>query len=534
MAGAAADGHGFDASRSAAGNRSPWLIVGIISIATFMEVLDTSIANVSLQHIAGSLSVSLDESTWVLTSYLVANAIVIPISGWLSDVIGRKRYYMISVALFALASLACGLAPNIQFLIVARILQGIGGGGLAPSEQSMLADTFPPAQRGKAFAAYAFVIIVAPVIGPTIGGWVTDNYSWHWIFLINVPVGLVSLFLVNIFVDEPKKLVEERKARFKGGLSVDWVGFLLIAAGLGCLELTLDRGEREDWFASPFIVTTAIIAAASLTFLVIWEVTRKDPIIDLRLLGNRNFAAVLSVMFLTGVILFGTTQLIPQMLQQVLGYTATSAGLAMTAGGLGTVLAVPIVGNLVGKVDVRFLLGPALLVQAAALWNLSGFNATIDFWTAAEARLFQAVALPFLFVPITAAAYTGLKPGQTNDASALLNVFRNLGGTFGIALSQAALADRSQYHQSRLVERLSPLSPSYPEGLAAIERSLRGFGVSAGDATQLATGQLYKIVGQQATMLGYLDVFKGLMIVVLCVSPVVLLLKSAKGGRGAA
>ncbi|MGI4877710.1 MAG: DHA2 family efflux MFS transporter permease subunit, partial [Janthinobacterium lividum] len=260
MAGPGGGGGGWDASRSAAGNRSPWLIVGVISIATFMEVLDTAIANVSLDHIGGSLSVSPDESTWVLTSYLVSNAIIIPISGWLSSVIGRKRYYMLSVVLFTAASFLCGISPNIQTLIIARILQGIGGGGLAPSEQSMLADTFPPAKRGQAFAAYAFVIIVAPVLGPTIGGWVTDSYSWHWIFLVNVPVGILSLFLVGTFVDEPKALVEDRKALLKKGLSVDWVGFLLVAIGLGSLELFLDRGERDDWFGSSFITAAAIVA----------------------------------------------------------------------------------------------------------------------------------------------------------------------------------------------------------------------------------------------------------------------------------
>jgi DHA2 family multidrug resistance protein len=521
----------FDRSRSAAGKHNPWLIVAIISIATFMEVLDTSIANVSLRHIAGSLSVSNDEATWILTSYLVANAVVIPISGWLSSIIGRKRYYMISVALFASASLMCGLAPNIQTLVLARILQGIGGGGLAPSEQSMLADTFAPVQRGKAFAAYAFVIIVAPIIGPTIGGWVTDNYSWHWIFLINVPVGLLSLFLVSSFVDEPKKLVEERTARLKKGLKVDWIGFLLVAAGLGCLEFTLDRGQREDWFSSPFILTAAIIAALALVLLVVWELCREDPIVNVRLIGNRNFAGVLAVMFMTGVILFGTTQLIPQMLQEVLGYTATEAGMAMTFGGIGTILAVPIVGQLVGKVDVRFLLGGALLVSSAALWHFTSLNANIAFSDAAWSRAFQAVALPFLFVPITTAAYTGLKPDQTNDASALLNVFRNLGGTVGISLSQALLSDQAQVHQARLVEHLNPLAPNYQSGLNAIEQALRNVGIAAAQANHLAIGQLYRMVQKQASMLAYLDVFHTLMIITLLVSPVVLLLKSPKSSN---
>ena len=527
-------GGGWTAARSAAGKRSPWLIVGVISIATFMEVLDTSIANVSLNHIAGSLSVSPDESTWVLTSYLVANAVIIPISGWLSNVIGRKRYYMLSVALFTGASFLCGIAPNIQFLVLARVLQGIGGGGLAPSEQSMLADTFPPAKRGQAFAAYAFVVIVAPVIGPTIGGWVTDNYSWHWIFLVNIPVGFASLFLVNLFVDEPKVLVDERKARLKKGLNVDWVGFLLVAIGLGFLEIFLDRGERDDWFGSSFITASAIIAAVAIFFLIIWEATRPDPIVNVRLMANRNFAAVLAVMFTTGVILFGSIQLIPAMLQQVFGYTATDAGLAMTAGGVATVLAVPFAGNLVGKVDVRVLIGGALVVSAIALGHLTTLSADASFTDWAWARAYQAVALPFLFVPLSTAAYTGLKPTQTGDASALLNVFRNLGGSVGIAAGQAWLSVESQVRQSRLVEHLNPLAPNYPTGLATIENALKSTGMAAAQATRAAQGQLYSIVERQAAMLGYLDVYRALMVYTLCAIPVIFLLKSPKPGQASA
>ncbi len=522
----------WDSSRSAAGARSPWLVVGVISIATFMEVLDTSIANVSLNHIAGSLSVSPDESTWVLTSYLVSNAIIIPISGWLSSVIGRKRYYMLSVVLFTAASLLCGLAPNIQVLILARILQGIGGGGLAPSEQSMLADTFPPAKRGQAFAAYAFVIIVAPVIGPTIGGWVTDNYSWHWIFLVNVPVGCLSLFLVNIFVDEPKKLIDERLARLRGGLNVDVIGFALVAIGLGSLELFLDRGEREDWFNSGFIVAMAITAVVALAFLGIWEVTRKEPIVNVRLLANRNFSAVLAVMFTTGVVLFGSIQLIPQMLQQVFGYTATDAGFAMTAGGLATVVVVPIAGVLVGKVDVRILIGSALIVSAIALGNLTTIDATASFGDIAWARAYQAVALPFLFVPISAAAYNGLKPTDTAEASSLLNVFRNLGGSVGIAVSQAWLSIESQTRQAGMINHLNPLAPNYPAALDRIEVALRGAGMAAAQASAAAPGELYRIVARQAAMLGYLDVYRALMVYTLCALPVVLLLKPSKGRAG--
>lgn len=527
-------GSAWSPARSAAGNRSPWLVVGVISIATFMEVLDTSIANVSLTHIAGSLSVSPDEATWVLTSYLVSNAIIIPISGWLSNVIGRKRYYMISVALFTAASLLCGLAPNIQTLIFARILQGIGGGGLAPSEQSMLADTFPPAKRGQAFAAYAFVIIVAPVIGPTIGGWVTDNYSWHWIFLVNVPVGILSLFLVNIFVDEPRILTDERMARLKKGLNVDFIGFALVVIGLGSLELFLDRGERDDWFDSGFITAMAITAVVAITVLVIWEATRKDPIVNVRLMANRNFAAVLAIMFTTGVILFGSIQLIPQMLQQVFGYSASDAGFAMTAGGLATVIMVPVVGALTGKVDARILIGFALIVSAIALGHLTTMTTAASFSDFAWARAYQALALPFLFVPISAAAYTGLKPNQTNEASSLLNVFRNLGGSVGIALSQAWLSIESQVRQSTLVNHLNPLAPNYPDALAKIEAAFRSAGMAAGEAQQAALGQMYRIVGKQAAMLGYLDVYRALMVYTLCAIPVIFLLKTPKRGQARA
>ena len=532
MAGAAAGG--WTPARSAAGARSPWLIVGVISIATFMEVLDTSIANVSLGHIAGSLSVSPDEATWVLTSYLVSNAVIIPISGWLSSVIGRKRYYMLSVALFTAASLLCGLAPNIQVLILARILQGIGGGGLAPSEQSMLADTFPPAKRGAAFAAYAFVIIVAPVIGPTIGGYVTDNASWHWIFLVNVPVGILSLFLVNSFVDEPKILVTERLARLKGGLRVDYIGFALVAIGLGSLELFLDRGQREDWFASGFIVATAIIAAVAIVFLVIWEATRREPIVDVRLMANRNFAAVLLVMFTTGVILFGSIQLIPQMLQQVFGYTATDAGLAMTFGGLATVAVVPIAGTLTGKVSPRLLIGFALIVSAIALGHLTTLNTNSSFGDFAWARAYGAVALPFLFVPLSAAAYVGLDPRKSGEASSLLNVARNLGGSVGIALSQAWLSIEGQVRQSGLVNHLNPLAPNYPSALANLEATLRASGLAAAAATEAAQGQLYRIVARQAQMLAYLDVYRALMVYTLCALPVIFLLKSGKSAGGGA
>ncbi|TCM07439.1 DHA2 family efflux MFS transporter permease subunit [Sphingomonas sp. PP-CC-3G-468] len=515
---------GWTAERSIAGGRNPWLIVAVISIPTFMEVLDTSIANVALDHISGGLSISNDQATWVLTSYLVANAIIIPISGWLTNVLGRKRYFLMSIALFTFASLLCGLAPNLTTLVIARVLQGIGGGGLAPVEQSMLADSFPPEKRGLAFAALAIVIVVGPVLGPALGGWITEHASWHWVFLINVPIGIAAFFLTRTFVDEPEKVVSERAEKLRKGLRIDYIGMILVAFGLGFFELTLDRGEREDWFSSGFIITTAAVSAISVLALIVWELQREDPVVDLRLLRNTNFSLTVVVMGITGMILFGTTQLIPQMLQQVLGYSALNAGLALTFGGLATLLAVPFAGKLTGTVDVRILLGGALAVQAAALWHLSGLTADIGFADAAIARTYQAVALPFLFVPINAIAYSGLRQDQTAQASALLNVARNLGGSIGISSAQTLLAGAVQRHQTELVQTLNPLDADYTDWLSRAQGAFAG----QADPNGVALGVLYQEVRRQASILGFLDVFRSLMIVVLVVTPLVLLMRPSK------
>lgn len=526
MASAAQAGHGWTPSRSGAGSYNPWLIVAMISIPTFMEVLDTSIANVSLDHIAGGLAISTDQATWVLTSYLVANAIIIPISGWLSDAIGRKRYFLLSIALFTGASLMCGLSPNLSTLVIARVLQGIGGGGLAPVEQAILVDTFPPEKRGMAIAAFAIVVVVGPVLGPTLGGYITEHASWHWVFLINVPVGIAAFFLCDLFLDEPQQVKEDRAQKLKNGLKIDYVGVILVALGLGFFELTLDRGEREDWFSSGFIIATATISALSILSLVVWELNHDDPVVDLRLLKNRTFSLTLLIMGITGLILFGTTQLIPQMLQQVLGYSSFDAGLALTFGGVATVIAVPFAGRLTGKVDVRILLGAALLVQAAALWHLSGFTADISFRDAGIARMYQAVALPFLFVPINAVAFSALKPGQTGQASALLNVARNIGGSIGISSAQTMLASAMQRHQSELVQRLNPLNPNYTDWLSKAQGAFAG----VGDPTITPLAVLYSQVQRQAAMLGFLDVFRSLMVVVLVVTPLVIFMRPSKSG----
>jgi DHA2 family multidrug resistance protein len=527
---------GWTPARSVAGGRNPWSIIAVISIATFMVVLDTSIANVALGHIAGGLSASYDEAAWVITSFLVANAIVIPISGWLADVFGRKPYYMFSVALFTLSSLACGLAPNLPLLIVARILQGIGGGGLAPVEQSMMVDTFPPQKRGAAFAAYGVVVIVGPVLGPSLGGWITDSFSWHWVFLINVPIGILSLILVTLFVEEPPA-VKRQTEKARANLKIDYVGFALVSLFLGCLEITLDRGQREDWFSSGLITVTAILSAVGFLALIPWELTRDEPVIDLRLFRNRNFIIANVFMLLMGLIVFGTTQFIPQLLQQVLGYTATNAGLALTAGGLATLLVMPVAGFASSRVDPRLLIGFALVMQAVAMWNMAGLDTGMSFHDAAVARMIQSVALPFLFVTITNIAYVGIGPGQNNQASALMNVSRNLGGTFGISLVQTMLARQSQVHQARYVETLNPLNPNYASGIAGFARQLTANGLPQGEAARAAVAQLYRELGRQAQMLSYIDIFHILMWVVIAVLPLVLLLRRPEklgGGEGGA
>jgi DHA2 family multidrug resistance protein len=508
---------------SLAGRHNPWLVAIVVSIATFMEVLDTSIANVALNHIAGELSASLDESTWVLTSYLVSNAIVLPISGWLANVIGRKRFYMSCVALFTVSSFLCGMAPSLEWLITFRILQGLGGGGLAPSEQSILADSFPARQRGMAFALYGVAVVVAPAIGPTLGGWITDNYAWRWIFFINVPVGIVSLLLVHFILHEPPLETKERKQRLgKGKLRIDYFGFGLVALGFGSLQVVLDKGEREDWFGSRLIIGFTVVSVCALAMMILWEAWRKDPIVDLSLFKRMNFAASNVVMFAMGFILFGTTQLLPQFTQTLLGYTATLAGEVISPGGFVVLAMMPIVGTLLGRVQPRWLILAGLIIEIIALLEFSTFSLDVTYGKLAWARAIQAAGLAFLFVPISTASYAGLPPGKTNNASAIINLSRNLGGSFGISIAQTWLARRSQFHQTYLVAHLTPGNPIYDQRLAGMVRQLGSHG---GDSTQLGTAALFASVERQVTMLAYVDIFHWLAIAAACAIPLVFLLR---------
>jgi DHA2 family multidrug resistance protein len=511
---------------------NPWLIALTVTLASFMEVLDTSIANVALPHIAGGLSASEDEATWVLTSYLVSNAIILPLSGWFSLLIGRKHFYMVCVAVFTVSSFLCGIAPTLGMLVLFRIIQGVGGGGLQPSEQAILADTFPPRQRGMAFAIYGIAVVTAPAIGPTLGGWITDNFTWRWIFFINIPVGMLSLFLTSFMLQDPPYLVKERMQRLKTKLRVDYWGIIFIALGLGFLQIVLDKGERDDWWSSPFIRACAIIAVVGLVTAVVWEFHVKDPVVDLSLLKDRNFGISAFLMFNVGVVLLGSTVLIPQFLQLVMGYSATDAGLAISPGGLLIMVMLPFVGMLLSKVEARWMIGVGLFITSTALLHMTTFSTDMDYKYAAIARCYQAAGLAFLFVPINTAAYAFVPRNKNNAASGLVNLARNVGGSVGISLVTTILSRRQQFHQARLTENLDRLNPSFNTALQGAA------GVLGGHAGSNPTTAAYAIVlrnlSRQAATLSYIDCFWLLGVVFGAMIPLVFFMKKMKPGRAAA
>jgi MFS transporter, DHA2 family, multidrug resistance protein len=515
---------GAEESRSAAGDRNPWLIALVISIATFMEVLDTSIANVALSHIAGSLGANSDESTWVLTSYLVASAVILPASAWLSGVMGRKRFYLMCVALFTASSFLCGIAPNLESLIAFRVLQGLGGGGMAPSEQSMLADTFPPEKRAQAFALYGVAVIVAPTIGPALGGYITDNWSWHWIFFINVPVGAIALVLVTWLVIEPEVLKRERRERLEGGLKLDVLGFLLVVLWLGCLEIVLDKGQENNWFASDTISTFAAISFVSMLVLFPWEYTRKSPIFDVRLIFQRQFGACFLTMLGIGAILYASTQVMPALVQANFGYTATLAGLMLLPGGLAMAFLMPAAGQITKHVQPKFVIAAALLILSLALWHMTNLAPEANFQYFAWSRVFQMLAMPFLFIPITAASYIGVPAQKTDQAASLINVARNTGGSIGISLYATLLAQREQFHQSRLVESISPSSIQYQNTLSQMTAYFAQRGSTNLDAHQQAIAYIGQQVSRQATLLSYIDVFATFGTIAIVLTAIVLIL----------
>jgi len=506
---------------------NPWVIALTVTLATFMEVLDTSIANVALPHIAGGLSAGQDESTWVLTSYLVSNAIVLPMSGWLTTVIGRKRFYMTCVGLFTISSILCGLAPSLPLLIFFRILQGAGGGGMGPSEQAILADTFPPDKRGLAFSVYGMAVVVAPAIGPTLGGWITDNYDWRWIFFINVPVGLLSLFLTSTVVEDPPWI-----KRFKGaGIKVDYIGLSLIMLGIGCLQVILDKGQQDDWFGSTFITTFAIIAGISLVALVIHEWRTPHPILELKLLRNRNFAATVLFNFVLGSVLFGTTVLIPQFLQIMMGYSAQKAGEVLSPAGFMLMVLFPIAGILSTKVDPRWMIACGFGMTAVALYHLTNLNLAVDFRTMVLWRMYQMSGLAFIFIPISILSYVGVPIEKNNQVSGISNFIRNLGGSVGISMLTTFLARQSQIHQTNLVAHATAANPQFQSILQGSTATMAQSGSGPVLALQQAYSQVMGMIYQQAALLSYVNAFWIVAIIVACLIPLPFFLKRPKPGE---
>ncbi len=510
---------------------NPWIIALTVTLATFMEVLDTSIANVALPHIAGNLSAGLDESTWVLSSYLVANAVILPISAWMAIQLGRKRFYMGCVVLFGLSSFLCGLAPNLGMLIFFRVLQGLGGGGLAPSEQAILADTFPPAKRGMAFAIYGMAVVMAPAIGPTLGGFITDNFDWRWIFFINVPVAIISLILTSRLVEDPPYLKAAKQTTGR----VDWPGLGLLAVGIGAAQVVLDKGEREDWFSSNFINFFVITSVVCLVTAFIWELTHENPVIDIRLFRNRNFAVSCVMMFMLGVALFGGTVLIPQLVQTLMGYTAQQAGEVLSPGAIVIILLLPFIGILVSKMDPRKLIAVGWTLAALAMFYMvHTMNLGMSFREVVLLRIYQMTGVAFLFVPIQTMCYVGIPPGKNNNVSGMTNLARNVGGSVGISLVTTLLARRGQFHQSILASHTSKFDPAFQSAVAGMSQSLRASGVGAVEATQMAYNRIYGAMQAQASMLAYIDTIWIFAIAALLMAPLAFLMRRAKPGGPAA
>jgi MFS transporter, DHA2 family, multidrug resistance protein len=510
---------------------NPWLIAASVMLATFMEVLDTSVANVALPHIAGNLSATTEESTWVLTSYLVSNAIILPTTNWLSRYFGRKRFLIVCIIIFTLSSAMCGAATSLGMLIFARVLQGAGGGALQPIAQAVLLESFPPEKRGSAMAVFGMGIVVAPIIGPTLGGWITDNYSWRWIFYINVPVGILAVMMARTFIEDPPYIRDQRPGR------IDYIGFGLMALGLAALQIVLDKGQEEDWFSSSFIAWATVLAVVAIVAFIIWELRSQEPIVNLRVLGNRNFAVGTSLMTIMGIVLYGTIALLPLFLQTMLGYPAVQSGMAVSPRGIGSIVSMMIIGRLVGKIDSRWLIMFGFTVLAFSTYMFSDINLQISMGSIVWPSIISGLAMGFVFVPLTTTAMGTLPNEQMGNASGVFNLMRNTGGSIGIAAMTTMLARGAQVHQNVLAGNLNPYNPVVQQRMHQLQGvfgTMTGGNGPGGPGAQQAMGALYGMLVRQAMVLSYIDNFRLLAFMCLLCIPAALLFKRVKARKGAA
>jgi DHA2 family multidrug resistance protein len=504
---------------------NPWLIAASVMLATFMEVLDTSVANVALPHISGNLSASTSESTWVLTSYLVSNAIILPMTGWLSSFFGRKRFLIGCIVIFTISSALCGAAASLGMLVVARILQGAGGGALQPIAQSVLLESFPHEKRGQAMAVYGLGIVTAPIIGPTLGGWITDNYSWRWIFYINIPVGILAVLMANTFVEDPPYIRGQKPGR------IDYTGFALMAIGLAAMQLVLDKGQDEEWFASNWITGATVLAVVTLVGFVVWELRVKEPIVNLRVFIDRNFAVGTALMAAMGAVLYGSIALLPLFLQTMMGYPATTSGMAVSPRGFGSVASMLIVGRLVGKIDSRLMIIFGFSLLAYSTWLLAGINLDIAMSNVIWPNIISGFAMGFIFIPLTTTAMGTLPNSQLGNASGIFNLMRNTGGSIGIALVTTMLSRGAQTHQAAMVSHLTPYDPAFQQRMQQIQGAMGARG--GGNAVQQAYMAIYGTLVKQSMLMSFIDNFRLLAFLCLLCIPGVLFFKRVRARGGA-
>ncbi|NTV28970.1 MAG: DHA2 family efflux MFS transporter permease subunit [Candidatus Omnitrophica bacterium] len=496
-----------------------WIVALVVIIPTLLEVIDTSVVNVALDHIRGSLSATVDEATWAITSYLVSNAIIIPLTGWLARVFGRKRYLLFSIVLFTVSSFLCGMAWSLPALIFFRVLQGLGGGALQPMSQTILLETFPPREHGKAMAVFGIGVIFAPIIGPILGGWITDNWSWNWIFYINIPIGILSIIMVSLVIKDPPYLKRVSLSR------IDYRGLMLISVGLGLLQVVLDRGQQDDWFNSGHIVLMAVISLISLLAFVFVELRSKEPVVNLRVFRNKSFAVGNSIMFVTFFVLFATIVILPLFLQRLMGYNALWAGYVIAPGGLAVLVAMPIVGKLASRVSPKLLLIIGLLLNAYSTWYLTSLNLNIDFDFLLVSRIFMGVGMACVFINLTMLTLSSVPKEEMGNATGIYNLLRNLGGSFGVAFVTTILARRTQFHHSRLVEQMNPYDPAFQHAVSRVTALPQLQGAPAPGAAEAV---IFQESVRQANLFAFVDVFFICTVALLCIVPFVAMLRRPK------